>query len=268
MSARAAFALTRASWRTAKSYRVSFVLSFASLLVTIVPVYFVANALQPFMASIIAEEGREYFGFVLLGTVVLTLVSPALSAFASAVSGGLSSGFFEALLVTPTALPSLFAGQTGYAFAWAMARVLLLMVAGALLGVDVHWLRLPEALLILVAVVAAYAGVGLAAAALVVSFRTTAAIPQGVLIVSTLLGGVYFPTSVLPTAVAPIAEWLPLTPALRALRKTMLLGYPLSSVSGDLVQLFALTGACVVVGVLALRWAFGYARRAGSLSQY
>ena len=268
MSARAALALTRASWRTAKSYRVSFALSFVSLLVTIVPVYFVANALQPFMASRIAEEGREYFGFVLLGTVVLTLISPALSSFSSAVSGGLSSGFFEALLVTPTSLPALFAGQTGYAFVWAFARVVLLMIAGALLGVDVHWLRLPEALLILLAVVAAYAGVGLVAAALVVSFRTNASAPQAVLVASTLLGGVYFPTSVLPAAVAPIAEWLPLTPGLRALRQTLLLGYPLSSVAGDLVQLMALTLASVVVGVVAVRWAFAYARRAGSLSQY
>ena len=115
MSTRAALALTRASWRTARSYRVSFFLAFVSLAVTIVPVYFVATALQPFMATRIAEEGREYFGFVLLGTAMLTLVSPALSSFASAVSGGLSSGFFEALLVTPTPLPSLLAGQTGYA---------------------------------------------------------------------------------------------------------------------------------------------------------
>jgi ABC-2 type transport system permease protein len=268
MSLRASIALTRASWRTAKSYRVSFVLSFASLLVTIVPVYFVANALQPFMASRIAEEGREYFGFVLLGTVMLTLISPALSSFSSAVSGGLSSGFFEALLVTPTSLPALLAGQTGYAFAWALARVVLLMIAGAFLGVDVHWLRLPEAVVILVPVIAAYAGVGLIAAALVVSFRTNAGTPQAILIVSTLLGGVYFPTSVLPAAVAPIAEWLPLTPGLRALRQTLLLGYPLSSVAGDLVQLLALTLACVVAGTLALRWSFAYARRAGSLSQY
>lgn len=268
MSIRAAMALTRASWRTAKSYRVSFVLSFASLLVTILPVYFVANALQPFMASVIAEEGREYFGFVLLGTAVLTLVSPALSSFASAVSGGLSSGFFEALLVTPTSLPALLAGQTGYAFAWASARVVLLMIAGVFLGVDVHWLRLPEALLVLVTVIAAYAGIGLVGAALVVSFRTNAAIPQGVLVVSTLLGGVYFPTSVLPPAVAPMAEWLPLTPGLRALRQTLLLGYPLSSVAGDFARLIALTSVCVVVGTLALRWAFAYARRAGSLSQY
>jgi ABC-2 type transport system permease protein len=268
MSARAAFALTRASWRTAKSYRVSFVLSFVSLLVTIVPVYFVANALQPFMASVIAGEGREYFGFVLLGTAVLTLVSPALSSFASAVSGGLSSGFFEALLVTPTSLPALLAGQTGYAFAWALARVVLLMAAGAVLGVDIHWLRLPEALVITAVVVAAYAGVGLVAAALVVSFRTNAAIPQAMVVLSTLLGGVYFPTSVLPVGVAPIAEWLPLTPGLRALRQTLLLGYPLSSVAGDLVQLVGIAAACLVGGVLVLRWAFAYARRAGSLSQY
>ena len=105
-SSRAALALTRASWRTAKSYRVSFVVSFVSLLVTIIPVYFVASALQPFMASIIAEEAREYFGFVLLGTVLLTMVSTALTSFAASVSGGLSSGFFEALLATPTPLPS------------------------------------------------------------------------------------------------------------------------------------------------------------------
>lgn len=268
MSTRAALALTQASWRTAKSYRFSFVLSFASLVVTIVPVYFVANALQEFMASVISSEGRDYFGFVLIGTAILALVSAALSSFASAVSGGLSSGFFEALLATPTPLGLLLAGQTGYSFTWAAARAILLVGAGVLLGVDVHWLRLPEALLATTLLVGAYAGVGLIAAALVVSFRTNAAIPQGVLVISTLLGGVYFPASVLPPALAPFAEWLPLTPGLRALRQALLLGYPLSTIGGDLLQLVGLALACAVVGVVSLRMAFRYARKAGSLGQY
>jgi ABC-type polysaccharide/polyol phosphate export permease len=73
---------------------------------------------------------------------------------------------------------------------------------------------------------------------------------------------------VLPEAVAPLAEWLPLTPGLRALRQTLLLGYPLSAVGSDLVRLVALSSACLLMGVLSLRWSFGYARRAGSLSQY
>jgi ABC-2 type transport system permease protein len=268
VSTRAALALTQASWRTAKSYRLSFVLSFVSLAVTIVPVYFVANALQQFMAPVISNEGRDYFGFVLIGTAILTLVSAALSSFQSAVSGGLSSGFFEALLVTPTPLGLLLAGQTGYSFAWAAARALLLVGAGVLLGVDLHWLRLPEALLVTTLLVGAYAGIGLVAAALVVSFRTNAAIPQGVLLISTLLGGVYFPVSVLPPVMVPVAEWLPLTPGLRALRQALLLGYPLSTISGDLLQLFWLALGCAIVGVVALRFAFRYARKAGSLGQY
>lgn len=268
MSRRAALELTRASWRTAKSYRLSFVLSFVSLLVTIIPVYFVATALQPFMSSVIAEEGREYFGFVLLGTVMVAVISPALTSFGSAVSGGLSSGFFEALLVTPTPLPALLIGQTGYPFAWSLARVTLLLIAGLTLGVDIHWLRLPEGLLFFVLAITAYAGIGLMAAALVVSFRTNAAIPQAVLVLSTVIGGVYFPTSVLPAAVVPVAEWIPLTPALRAMRQTLLLGYPLSSVIDELASAAVLAAACLVIGVLAVRWAFGYARRAGSLAQY
>jgi ABC-2 type transport system permease protein len=268
MSTRAALALTQASWRTARSYRFSFVLSFVSLAVTIVPVYFVANALQQFMAPVIATEGRDYFGFVLIGTAMLALVSAALASFASAVSGGLSSGFFEALMVTPTSLGSLLAGQTGYAFAWALARTILLVLAGALLGVDVHWLRVPEAFVLTTIIVGAYAGIGLIAAALVVSFRTNAAIPQGVLVLSTLLGGVYFPSSVLPPLVAPVAEWLPLTPGLRALRQTLLLGYPLSTITGDLLQLVGLALGCAVVGIVSLHFAFRYAKKAGSLGQY
>ena len=246
----------------------SFVLSFVSLIVTIIPVYFVANALQPFMATVIAEEGREYFGFVLLGTIMLALISPALTSFAASVSGGLSSGFFEALLVTPTPLPALFAGQTGYSFAWALLRVALLMVAGQVVGVELQWLRLPEALIIALLIVAAYTGLGLLAAALVVSFRTNAAIPQGLVVLSTVLGGVYFPSSVLPPFVAPIAEWLPITPGLRALRQVLLLGYPLSSIGSDLLHLVGLAVLCLVAGALAIKSAFAYARRAGSLAQY
>ena len=268
MSTRAAMELIRASWRTAKSYRLSFGLSFVSLVVTIIPVYFVANALQPFMATVIAEEGREYFGFVLLGTLMLGLISPALTSFGSAVSGGLSSGFFEALLVTPTPLPALFLGQTGYAFLWALARGTLLVVAGLVLGVEMHWLRLPEAVVFIALGIAAYCGIGLLAAALVVAFRTTAAIPQAALVISTVLGGVYFPTSVLPPAIVPAAEWIPLTPVLRALRQTLLLGYPLSSVIDELASSAVLSALTLGIGVLAVRWAFGYARRAGSLAQY
>ena len=80
--------------------------------------------------------------------------------------------------------------------------------------------------------------------------------------------GAYFPTSMLPPVVAPLAEWLPLTPALRAMRQSLLLDYPLSTVIGDLGRILPAAAVCLLVGAIGLRWSFAYARRAGSLSQY
>ena len=88
------------------------------------------------------------------------------------------------------------------------------------------------------------------------------------LIVSTILGGVYFPTSALPPALGDLAEWLPLTAGLRALRQCLLLGYPLSVVATDVARVLGGAALWFAAGAVALRWAFAYARRAGSLSQY
>jgi len=88
-----------------------------------------------------------------------------------------------------------------------------------------------------------------------------------VLVLSTVLGGVYFPTSVLPPAVAPMAEWIPLTPGLRALRQTFLFGYPLSVSGSDLFRLMVAAAVVVLAGVVVLRWSFAYARRVRSLAQ-
>src|SRR5881398_2357365 len=108
---RAALALMRAGWLTAKSYRLSMVLSVISLAFTIVPVYYIARALRPVMASAIQTEGQDYVGFILIGLTMFSVLSTVLSAIPGAISGGIGSGFFEALLVTPTGLPSLIAGQ-------------------------------------------------------------------------------------------------------------------------------------------------------------
>ena len=44
-------ALVRASWQTERSYRFNMVLSFVSLVSMIIPLYFIANALNPVMKS-------------------------------------------------------------------------------------------------------------------------------------------------------------------------------------------------------------------------
>jgi ABC-2 type transport system permease protein len=268
MSARAATALMRASWRTALSYRLRFFVSMLSLLVMIVPLYFVSHAVQPIMAPVIANEGTHYFAFLTLGLFATSVVASCVYALPEAISSDLNSGFFEAVVSTPARADSVAIGLSGYAIVRNTLRGAALVLAGALFGIHLVWSRIPEALLIVALIAVAHFGIGLIAGALVVAYRTHAAIPQAVLLASGLLGGVYYPTTVIPSWIQNLSDVVPLTYGLRALRHTVLDGQGITMVLGDLGVLAMFAVVLTATGAIAYRASLQYARQAGSLSQY
>lgn len=260
--------LIRASWRTALSYRMSMVLSLLSLLFTVVPLFFVARALQPVMANSISTQGGEYFGFLLVGMIAYSYLSVAVNAVPAVVSSGVSTGTLEALLGTRAPLPSLLMGLIGYNFVWTTVRSVVLLAAGLVFGVHLAWAQLWSSVLILLLIVLAYLPFGLIGAALMLAFRTTGPFSSAVLILSGLLGGVYYPTTVIPSWIRQLSDAVPLTYGLRALRRTLLEGMPFSVVVPDVVTLLGFVVLLSAVGLLVLSEALHYARRSGTLAQY
>lgn len=268
MNLRGVSALIRAGWRTALSYRLRFAVSMVSILVMIVPLYLVSRAVQPFMAPIIQNEGTHYFAFVTLGLFTASLVGACLNALPDAITSDLNSGFFEAVVSTPSGAGSVAVGLSGYSVLRNTLRGITLLAGAVVLGVHLVWSRIPEALLIVVLIAVAHFGIGLIAAALVVAFRTNAAIPQGALLVSGLLGGVYYPTTVIPSWVQSVSDGVPLAYGLRALRHTLLDGQGIEMVLKDVSILAAFAVVLTASGAVAYRASLHYARQAGSLSQY
>lgn len=265
---RAATALMLASWRTAKSYRLELVFSLGGLLLSVVPTYFVADALQPTMAEAIEAEGDQYFGFLIVGMVAFSLLSTAANRLPDALSSAVRTGTLEAVFGTPASIPAVLAGLSGYGFVWSATRGALLFLAGWGLGAEYVWSQLPAAVVILALIVAAHLPFGILAAAAYVVFRTTGPIPRAVVALSGLLGGVYYPTHVIPSWIEHLSAAFPLTYGLRALRRTLLEGQPLPSVTGD-VLILTLFAAVLLAGSLAVfAAALRYGRRAGSLAQY
>jgi ABC-2 type transport system permease protein len=261
-------ALWRAAWLTAASYRLTMLLSVASLLLTVVPVYFVARALQPLMQDVIAGQGGQYFAFVLVGTVTLSFVTTSVSSLPSAVSGGISNGFFESLLVTPTSRLSILAGLTGYPLAWTFVRGALTLTAGFVLGARISWESVPAALVVLALIVMSHWCLGLIGTALVLSLRTMGPLPTVVFVSSALLGGAYYPTTVIPSWIQSLSSLVPVAYGLRALRGVLLEGLPLSAVAGDVWALAWITVGLAIIGGVAFNRALQYSRRMGSLSLY
>ncbi|MGQ0540087.1 MAG: ABC transporter permease [Gemmatimonadaceae bacterium] len=268
MTLRAVGALIRASWRTALSYRLRFAISTLSIVVMVLPIYFLSRAVQPIMAPLIENEGAQYFAFVIIGLFAASVVSGALYALPQAITADFNTGFFEAVVSTPAGIASVALGLSGYTVLRHSLRGVALVFAGALFGMQLMWWRLPEALLIIALIAIAHFGLGLIAAALVIAFRTDAAVPQGVLLLSGLLGGVYYPTSIIPSWIATVADYVPLTYGLRALRHTLLNGEGLEAVVPELSALALFAVALSVAGAIAYRGSLHYARQAGSLSQY
>jgi ABC-2 type transport system permease protein len=265
---RTILAFMRASWLTASSYRVSMLLSLFGVVSSVIPVYFIAKALQPMMSHAIQGEGHQYFAFLLIGSVTFSFIPLAVSSLPNTITGSITSGTMEAVLGTPTNMPTMLIGMMSYNFAWTALRAALMMVAGWLLGASISWVQLPSALVLLSLIIIAYIPLGLMSAAAYLAFRTAGPFAMGVMVLSSLLGGVYYPTHVVPSWLEHVSGAIPLTYGLRALRRVLLEGASLMSVRQDVGMLLLMTAVLFAVGGWLFAAAMRYARRTGSLSYY
>jgi ABC-2 type transport system permease protein len=265
---REVLALVRSSWLVITSYRLNFLISLAALAVGVVPMYFVTNAIQPVVAHSIRNEGGQYFGFFLVGMVTYTFIVTAVGSLPAAISSAIGSGTLEALLNTPARLPLLLAGFSSFPLLWTSFRASITVLVGAAFGAAFVWDHLALGLPILLLIILAYLPFGLITSALILVFRTATPLNTGVIAVSSLLGGVYYSTTVIPSWIGAFSSFVPATFGLRALRRIVLEGMPVSAVMGDVASLVLFVVVLWGVGMAAFVFALRYARRAGTLSHY
>lgn len=265
---RSVAALLRASWLSATSYRVATVLSLVSLLASIVPVYFMAKAVEPIARESIRLEGPDYFGFVVLGIAASYVLLAATAAIPSALTGNIGSGTFEALLATRAPLASVVTGLAAYPVLMSMVNATAVGLGALAFGLRIDATMLPAAFGVLLLLVAAHAAVGLVAGALVLVFRTSGPLVTAVVGGSNLLGGVFYSTTAIPGWLQSLSGLFPLTYALRAMRRLLLADATLADVAGDVGMLALLAVTGLAIGILAFGAALRHARRAGTLTHY
>jgi ABC-2 type transport system permease protein len=95
-------------------------------------------------------------------------------------------------------------------------------------------------------------GFSLALAAVILAVRDRLVIESAAFSLMSLLSGVSFPTSYLPAAIQPLAEVLPLTHALRALRAAAVEQAGPPEIASSLVALVVLGAAYLVLGIVLL----------------
>jgi ABC-2 type transport system permease protein len=265
---RSALALVRANFLTAASYRLAWFMSIAGLAFQIVPTYYVGKTLDPYLGAAIKGEGSDYFGFLVMGTVAYLLLAAAVDSLPRALERGINTGTLELIFSTPSSVPSLLVGLTGYELLWATARCFVVLGAAAAFGFNAHWLRFGEAAVILAMIVVTYFGAGMIAGAMIIAYRRSGQLQTLVIVGSAMIGGVLYPTKLVPEWAARFSDLVPMTYGIRAVRRITIDDWPLRAVLSDVATLGAFCVVFLAVGSLAMTYALRRARAEGTLSQY
>ena len=262
------WALIRANWLAATSYKLGFAFSFGSLVFSVVPLFFISGALQKTMAGVIQGQGDQYFAFLIVGLLSLNLVSATIYALPTGLQTATSTGTLEALLATPTSISALLSGLSGYAILLSFVRGMVMLIAAGLIGAHVAWMKIGVSIPIIALIVLAHLPIAIVTAAMVLAFRTTGPLPQLLMMASAFLGGVYYPATAIPGWLQSLSAFIPMTYGLAALRVVLLDGRSIAAVWQQLSILLTFTVVALVVSVALFQAALRYARRAGNLAQY
>ncbi len=253
----------------AASYRFAFAMRYLGALFTVLIFYFLSGLIQGAASPHLADSGGNYFAFVLVGIALSGYMRTSLTNFAYLIRNAQVTGTIEALLVTQTELPTIVLASSVYSFVATSTTVLLYLAVGALLfGVNLAGANLPAALVVLLLSIAAFSSIGIASAAFTMLFKRGETVLGAVTQLSMLLGGVYYPISILPGWLQAVSALLPITYSLKAMRYALFRPEELGSTGWDLVAL----GLFALVSLPLSVWIFGravqMAKAAGSLGHY
>lgn len=265
------WAFVRRDAKIAMSYRLQFFFQAASVLSLSITFFFLSLMMRGVEGGIVALQryGGGYFGFVLVGIAFSTYLDAALRTFSASIRQAQITGTLEAMLTTRTRIGPLIGGSAIYTLLFTTLRVGLFLFFGAtMFRLDLHLEAWPAVLTIVALTVTATLALGVFAAGFIVLFKQGDPVTAGINGLSWLLSGVLYPKEILPGWVQQVAELLPMTHTLEAVRLAILTGAPLEDLTGAVVYLGGFSALGIPFALAWFGWCVRRARVAGSLASY
>jgi ABC-2 type transport system permease protein len=246
------------------SYRTQLVAQFIGPLFSITLFYYISHLLT---AKTIHSPGG-YFGFVIVGLVIIQILTISLGVMPVTVRQELVSGTIERFLVSAHGPVNGILGTMLFPLINAFfSGILMLSLAALIFGLPLATtavLAIPVALLGTLA----FMPFAFFLVALVLAFKQASSATQFILAGIAIVGGMYFPVSVLPGWLQWTSDVQPFTPATDLLRH-LIVNTPLAHPAAiELVKLVAFVAVLLPVGFILLRTAIRYGQRSGTIAEY
>jgi ABC-2 type transport system permease protein len=251
------------------SYRLSFFLELLGIFPIVIMFFFLSEMIDSNIATPLRPYGGEYFPFVLIGIAMQNYLMVSLRGFSASLRESQLSGTIEAVLVTPVTIPMFLLGSTAYSFVFNSLRILIYLGIGSLLfGIQFNWSQGWMLATTMILTMVTFISLGIISASFILIFKKGDPINWGFNVISWLLGGVYYPITILPLWLQKAAAFIPMTHSLELLRTGLLNGHGTAAMAGHLFSLALWGGIALPLSLLCFRYALKHARVRGTLGHY
>ena len=261
--------LFRRDFAVARSYRAAFAIEIFQALFGSASFFFLSRFVESPALEKALPPGTNYFSFALVGIAFFDYLSVALSTFDSSLEEARQNGTLENLLVTQTSLPVILAGSSIYPFALMSLRTAIYIGWGAILfGFPLHGANWLGAVLVLGASVLAFSGLGILSASYLLIFKRGNPVDWAILGVSSVVGGMMYPISVLPKWLQHMARLTPVTYSLEGMRAAILGHASMRQLLPSIAGLVLFAAVLLPISFAIFSWALRRTKITGTLTHF
>ena len=261
--------LFRRDFAVARSYRAAFAIEIFQALFGSASFYFLSRFVQSPTLERSLPPGTTYFSFALVGIAFFDYLSVALITFDRSLQEARQNGTLENLLVTQTSLPVILAGSSLYPFVLMSLRTAIYIGWGAVLfGFPLRGANWLGALLVLGASILAFSGLGILSASYLLIFKRGNPVNWAILGLSSVVGGMLYPISVLPEWLRRVARLIPITYSLEGMRAAILGHASMRELLPPIAELLLFATVLLPVSFAIFAWALRRTKITGTLTHF
>jgi ABC-2 type transport system permease protein len=246
------------------SYRTRLVSQLLTALFSLTLFYYVSRLVH---VSGFTSHGA-YFGFVVVG---ISLISVLYSCFSipELLRQELIAGTFDRLLLSPFGAVRSVIAMALFPMAFSFVLAVFTLALGCVVfGLQLHWSTVPTALPVMVLVLAAFMPFGILFAALTVLVKQGSIGISWVIALLSIVGGLYFPVTLLPGWLQTLSKLQPFTAATDLLRHLLVNSELGESSRLALLKLVGFAAILLPLSVYALAQAVRIGQRRGTIIEY
>jgi len=253
----------------ASSYKFAFVSTFLGIFFSSATFFFISKLISPDQSQALAPYGGDYFSFVIVGVALSGLLGLLQEGLPGIIRSAQMTGVLEALLVTQTSIPTILLGSSLYSLVLTSLRTVLhLALAIALFGMQLGTVNWWGCLVVFFLTCVCFLSIGILAASFIMVYKMGNPFSWVFGSVAGLLGGVFFPISVLPDWLSWASRVIPITYSLEGLRLSLLSSANFAEILPNILALGAFGAVLLPLSLVAFRLAVFKAKRDGTITHY